>query len=59
MAAIPGVTTCVLGRGGAVFMKPLTLHASRPATSPRHRRVLHLECANFELPVPLRWAERF
>lgn len=54
-----GVVACTTPRGGAVLMKPLTLHASRPATTPAHRRVLHLECAAAELPPPLRWHDRW
>lgn len=45
-------------RGGAILMKPLLLHASSPATNPRHRRVIHLEFAAGELPAPLAWHER-
>lgn len=37
-----GERVCFARRGEALLMKPLTLHASSPATSPRHRRVLHL-----------------
>lgn len=53
-----GERTCTVGRGGAVLMRPLTLHASSPADSPSHRRVVHLEFANCELPDPLDWHER-
>jgi len=43
--------------GGALFMRPLILHASSPAMRPRHRRVLHLEFApRGLLPEPLNWA---
>lgn len=42
--------TCTLARGGVVFMKPLLLHASSEAASPRHRRVLHIEYASAVLP---------
>lgn len=35
--------SCLLGCGGVLFMRPLLLHASSPATSPAHRRVLHVE----------------
>lgn len=45
-------------RGGVILMKPLLLHASSPATHPRHRRVVHLEFAVGELPAPLAWYER-
>ena len=41
--------------GGAVLMRPLVLHASSPATAPRHRRVLHVEYAAAELPGGLAW----
>ncbi|MEO1132549.1 MAG: phytanoyl-CoA dioxygenase family protein [Cyanobacteria bacterium J06639_1] len=34
---------CVADAGDAIAMRPLTLHASRKATRPSHRRVLHLE----------------
>ena len=44
---------CVLNRGGVVLMKPLLLHASSAATSPNHRRVLHLEFARPVLPTGL------
>jgi hypothetical protein len=37
-----GEHTCLARRGEALLMKPLTLHASSPATSPKHRRVLHV-----------------
>jgi hypothetical protein len=39
-------------------MRPLLLHASTVANSPRHRRVIHLEFAADELPDGLAWAER-
>ncbi|MCX6366002.1 MAG: phytanoyl-CoA dioxygenase family protein [Armatimonadetes bacterium] len=37
--------TCTGSVGSAVVMSPLLLHASSPAESPQHRRVLHLEFA--------------
>ena len=44
--------------GDALFMKPLLLHASSPARTPKHRRVLHLEFApNDVLPPELKWAD--
>jgi len=44
--------------GDALFMRPLILHASSPARSPSHRRVLHLEFAPSDLlPKELAWAE--
>ena len=49
---------CSTPVGGAVLMRPLTLHASRRAVNPEHRRVLHLEfAAKDALPAPLEWAE--
>lgn len=46
---------CLSPRGGALLMRPLLLHASSQAKTPRHRRVLHIEWANEELPDGLRW----
>jgi ectoine hydroxylase-related dioxygenase (phytanoyl-CoA dioxygenase family) len=46
---------CTTKRGGVVLMRPLLLHASHTATSPEHRRVIHLEYAAFNLPSPLGW----
>jgi hypothetical protein len=44
--------------GDALLMRPLILHASRPAQAPTHRRVLHLEFAPDDLlPAGLTWAE--
>lgn len=40
-AANHGEAACLAKEGEAILMKPLTLHASSQATSPRHRRVLH------------------
>lgn len=37
-----GEVTCLAREGEALLMKPLLLHASSQANSPRHRRVLHL-----------------
>jgi ectoine hydroxylase-related dioxygenase (phytanoyl-CoA dioxygenase family) len=47
--------SCPVGRGGAVLMRPLLLHASSVARSPRHRRVVHIEFAASGLPGGLRW----
>lgn len=48
---------CRVSAGGAMLMRPLLLHCSRRSQSERHRRVLHLEYAGFELPAPLQWNE--
>lgn len=37
-----GESSCQARTGDALLMKPLLLHASSSATTPRHRRVLHL-----------------
>ena len=42
-------------RGGVLLMKPLLLHASQPAVTPGHRRVLHIEYATCALPGGLEW----
>jgi ectoine hydroxylase-related dioxygenase (phytanoyl-CoA dioxygenase family) len=47
--------TCEMDSGGLLLMRPLLLHASAPATSPRHRRVLHFEFAAESLPGELQW----
>jgi ectoine hydroxylase-related dioxygenase (phytanoyl-CoA dioxygenase family) len=51
------VPTCI-ARGGALVMRPLLLHASSPATSPAHRRVVHLDFAAAALPGGLEWRDR-
>ncbi|MDB6016534.1 MAG: protein involved in biosynthesis of mitomycin antibiotics/polyketide fumonisin [Pedosphaera sp.] len=47
--------SCVAGRGGALLMRPLLLHASSAAVRPGHRRVIHLEFAADTLPGGLEW----
>ncbi len=42
--------SCTVDEGGLVLMCPLTLHASSKAISPSHRRVIHIEFANEDLP---------
>jgi ectoine hydroxylase-related dioxygenase (phytanoyl-CoA dioxygenase family) len=48
--------TCAVRRGGALLMRPLTLHASSSALQPANRRVIHLEFAATGLPGGLAWA---
>jgi ectoine hydroxylase-related dioxygenase (phytanoyl-CoA dioxygenase family) len=49
--------TCIAPEGSALLMRPLLLHASSPAKTPAHRRVLHIEFAPEDaLPAPLSWA---
>jgi ectoine hydroxylase-related dioxygenase (phytanoyl-CoA dioxygenase family) len=49
------IVDCVVARGGILAFQPLTLHASSPATTPAHRRVVHLEFATGALPHGLFW----
>jgi ectoine hydroxylase-related dioxygenase (phytanoyl-CoA dioxygenase family) len=48
--------TCAVRRGGALLMRPLTLHASSTAQNPGHCRVIHLEFSACDLPGGLAWA---
>ena len=47
-------TTCFAKEGDALLMKPLLLHASSQATTPKHRRVLHIVYHSGK-PVPETW----
>ena len=47
---------CIAKAGDVLAMHPLVLHASKPAVSATHRRVLHVEYAWGELPGGLAWA---
>ena len=51
-------TTCCVGQGGVMLMKPLTLHSSSRTTNNQKRRVIHMEFSSMELPAELNWAER-
>ena len=51
--------SCVVPRGGLLVMRPLLLHASSPAKSPAHRRVIHIEYAATALPDGLEWFEQW
>jgi hypothetical protein len=46
---------CEVGKGGALLMRPLLLHASSPSQNPAHRRVIHLDFAAVSLPSGLHW----
>lgn len=59
-----GIATCVdrhheqtiTGpRGSGLLVRPLLIHASSKAASQARRRVLHMEFANFALPVGMDW----
>ena len=51
----PVIEFCA-NEGAALVMKPHLLHASAKATKPTHRRVLHLEFSNYQLPAGVDWA---
>lgn len=46
---------CIVGRGGALVMRPLLLHASSKAAVPNRRRVLHFLFGPRTLPLGLSW----
>lgn len=48
---------CAVSAGDAMLMRPLLLHASGRSTSPRRRRVLHIEYAGCALPAGLQCHE--
>ncbi len=50
---------CEVKRGGAMLMKPLTLHASNRTTNGKKRRVIHLEFNKHNLTEPLAWLEYY
>ena len=47
---------CSMSSGDVFLMKPLLLHASEKAKAVKHRRVIHLEIAERELPHFAQWA---
>ncbi len=52
------VICCKTNAGDILLMKPLLLHASSKATTPAHRRVVHLEFAPHDaLAAKLAWYE--
>ena len=50
---------CEVEKGGAMLMKPLTLHASNRTTNGKKRRVIHLELNKHNLAKPLAWLEHY
>ena len=52
LAAETAPETCHAPAGGAIVMRPLLIHASRPAATPGHRRVIHIEYAAAGAPLP-------
>jgi ectoine hydroxylase-related dioxygenase (phytanoyl-CoA dioxygenase family) len=53
--SVKSEVVCEVAKGGALLLRPLLLHASSPAESPCHRRVLHIEFAAQKLPNRLEW----
>jgi ectoine hydroxylase-related dioxygenase (phytanoyl-CoA dioxygenase family) len=49
---------CLVEQGAVLAFRPLILHASSPAITPAHRRVIHIEYAAHDLPTPLEWHDR-
>lgn len=49
-----GQTSAIAKAGDLLLMRPLTLHASSPATAPNHRRVLHFVYHSGS-PIPECW----
>ncbi|HEX8370887.1 MAG TPA: phytanoyl-CoA dioxygenase family protein [Pyrinomonadaceae bacterium] len=46
---------CRASKGDVLLMRPLLVHASSAGTSPKNRRVVHLELAAENLPNDLEW----
>lgn len=46
---------CLAAAGDVVAMRGLTIHRSRPAVVPAHRRVIHVDYATCVLPGGLEW----
>ncbi len=47
---------CEVEAGDLVIMKPHTLHSSSKSVMAKHRRVVHIEYSNYDLPSNLNWA---
>lgn len=50
------ITICAVPAGGVLAMRALTVHASDASSSPRRRRVLHVDYCCGRLPEGLDWA---
>ena len=49
---------CDVPSGGVLAMRPLLMHASSEASTPSHRRVIHIEYAVAELKGDLEWCDQ-
>lgn len=47
---------CEAKEGDLLLMKPHILHSSIKSVNPGHRRVVHVEYSNYQLPESLSWA---
>jgi hypothetical protein len=47
---------CVVCAGDAVIMRPHLLHSSAKSIGQPHRRVVHLEYSDYDLPAGIDWA---
>jgi len=47
---------CEAKEGDLLIMKPHILHSSSKSLNPSHRRVVHVEYSNYQLPSELKWA---
>ncbi len=56
ITAIQEPYLCEVKAGDLVMMKPHILHSSSKSVNPDHRRVVHIEYCNYELPENLTWA---
>ncbi|WP_455203678.1 phytanoyl-CoA dioxygenase family protein [Kaarinaea lacus] len=55
IVARESVVACSVSAGAAVLMRPHLLHSSSKSIQPKHRRVVHIEFSNYELPQGLSW----
>ena len=53
--SISDSVTCQAKAGSALVMHPLVIHASSKTTSFKPRRVLHVECSSYTLPIGIDW----
>lgn len=56
IVATSRAVACVVSAGDAVLMRPHVLHSSSKLVRQLHRRVVHLEYSDFELPQGICWA---
>ena len=56
VVSIGPIVECACEAGDVLLMRPLLLHASSPASSPAHRRVVHLDFASAPLSRDLEWS---